>query len=91
MVLGRVRVPAPAAQAPPWQRIGEPAGPLDRLRDACGGRHELLVRRVPVDEYARSGLPTTTMGRALADDRLFFEAALASGDALAATVLEEAQ
>ncbi|MFL5906362.1 MAG: DUF3866 family protein [Solirubrobacterales bacterium] len=87
MVLGRVRVPAPAAQEPPWKRIGQPEGPLDRLREACGGRHELWVRRVPIDEYARSGLPAVTMGRGIADDRLFFEAALAAGDALAAAAV----
>jgi hypothetical protein len=84
MLLGNVRVPAPPAHAPPWNRIGEPHGPLDQLRDACGDRHELWIRPAPVDEYARTALPAVTMGRELADDRLFFEAALAAGDALAA-------
>lgn len=39
------------------------------------------VEPVPVDlaGYAAAGLPTTTMGRGIADDPLFFEAALAAG------------
>ena len=57
---------------------------LDELRQACGERHELWPREVSVDEYAKSGLPTTHMGRQLPEDRLFFAAALAAGDALAA-------
>jgi hypothetical protein len=76
MLLGNVRVPAPD-------------GPLDDLRQACGDRHEIWTREVAVDEYAASGLPTTHMGRELADERLFFAAALASGDALAAATLAE--
>jgi hypothetical protein len=75
MLLGNVRVPAP--------------GSLEELREACGDRHEIWPREAPVDEYAESGLPSTHMGRELADDRLFFAAALASGDALAATTVTE--
>ncbi len=78
MLLGEVRVPAPADD-----------GPLDQLRDACADRHEILVREAPVDEYGASGLSATHMGRELADDRLFFAAALAAGDALAAAALTE--
>jgi hypothetical protein len=58
--------------------------PVDELRQACGERHELCPRDISVDEYAKSGLPATHMGRELAEDRLFFAAALAAGDALAA-------
>jgi hypothetical protein len=76
MLLGSVRVPAPN-------------GSLDELRRACGDRHEVWPREAHVEEYAASGLPATHMGRELADDRLFFAAALASGDALAATTLAE--
>jgi hypothetical protein len=76
MLLGNVRVPAPS-------------GTLDELSLACGDRHEVWPRDVPVDEYAESGLPSSHMGRGIAEDRLFFEAALASGDALAATMLAE--
>jgi Protein of unknown function (DUF3866) len=76
MLLGDVRVPAPV-------------GSLDELREACGDRHEIWPRAAPVDEYAESGLPMTHMGRTVHEDRLFFAAALASGDALAAVTLAE--
>jgi hypothetical protein len=89
MLLGNVRVPAPAAEPSPWPRIGGGDEPLDQLREACGDRHEIWPREAPVDEYAASGLPATHMGRELADDRLFYAAALAAGDALAATALTE--
>ena len=77
LLLAEVRVPVPADE------------PLDDLRDTCGDRHELWPREAPVEEYAASGLPATHMGRELAEDRLFFAAALAAGDALAAAVLAE--
>jgi len=76
MLLGDVRVPAPV-------------GSLDELREACGDRHEIWPREAPVGEYAESGLPMTHMGREITEDRLFFAAALASGDALAAATLAE--
>lgn len=79
LLLRGVRVPAPAAAG----------NPLDRLRRACGERHQLDPREVALDEYADSGLPATTMGRPLRDDRLFFASALAAGDALAAAALVE--
>jgi hypothetical protein len=84
MLLGKVRVPAPRPNAAsrPGVRGGDRS--LDELREACGDRHEIWPREAPVGEYAESGLPTTHMGRKLADDRLFFAAALASGGALAA-------
>jgi Protein of unknown function (DUF3866) len=89
MLLGNVRVPAPAPEPSPWPRVGAGDGPLAELREACADRHEIWPREAPVDEYADSGLPTTHMGRELADDWLFFAAALASGDALAAATLIE--
>jgi hypothetical protein len=53
--------------------------------DAAGaGRHRLTETPVDLDTYAASGLPTRTMGRDLADDRLFFEAPLAAGALIAA-------
>ena len=76
MLLGNVSVPAPADG-------------LDELRKACADRHEIWPREAPVDEYAKSGLPATHMGRGIAADRLFFAAALASGDALAAATITE--
>jgi hypothetical protein len=89
MLLGDVRVPAPASEPLPWPRIGAGDGPLAELREACGDRHEIWPREAPVDEYAASCLPATHMGRELADDRLFFAAALAAGDGLAAAALTE--
>jgi hypothetical protein len=89
MLLGNVRVPAPARQGVPGPQVNGGDGSLDALRQACGDRHEIWSREAPVDEYADSGLPTTHMGREITDDRLFFAAALASGDALAAATLAE--
>jgi len=57
---------------------------LARLREACGERHEISIHPAPLEEYGASGLPSTTMGREVASDRLFFASALAAGDALAA-------
>jgi hypothetical protein len=88
MLLGNVRVPAPARQPAHFPQVGGDDS-LAELRKACGDRHEIWPREAPVDEYADSGLPATHMGREITEDRLFFAAALASGDALAeATVTE---
>ena len=46
-------------------------------------QHERAELAVDVQGYAGSGLPTTTMGRSLGEDELFFRAALAGGEALA--------
>jgi hypothetical protein len=47
------------------------------------GQHERAEFAVDLQGYAGSGLPTTTMGRSLEEDELFFKAALAGGEALA--------
>jgi hypothetical protein len=47
------------------------------------GRHVVKSVSVDLDAYRSSGLPTSTMGRKLADDPLFFEAPLAAGTLLA--------
>ncbi|MGZ5311871.1 MAG: DUF3866 family protein [Solirubrobacterales bacterium] len=78
LLLEPVRVPVPELDE------GEAGGWLERLRDACGERHELWTRPVALADYAASGLPARTMGRELAEDRLFFAAAMAGGDALGA-------
>jgi hypothetical protein len=86
LLLGGVRVPVPEIDDELWPTGGESGEtPLDRLREACEDRHDVWVREVSLDGYAESGLPTTTMGRELEEDRLFFAAALAAGDALAAS------
>jgi hypothetical protein len=89
MLLGNVRVPAPATRTSPFPQINGGDVPLERLREACGGRHELWVREAPVDEYAESGLPAEHMGRGIGEDPLFFAAALAAGDGLAAATRTE--
>jgi hypothetical protein len=80
MLLGSVQVPAPA---------GDEAG-LDRLRQACGERHEVRPCEAAVDGYAASGLSASHMGRSIDEDRLFFAAALAAGDGLATAALDSA-
>jgi hypothetical protein len=94
LLLAPVRVPVPEAELEGWPLLGEaPEGgsaraALDSLIEICGGRHDLAVQQVDLDGYAASGLPTTTMGRSIDEDPLFFASALASGRALAATVSE---
>lgn len=46
-------------------------------------RHDVRLAQADPDAYARSGLPVTTMGRTIGEDRLFFAAALAAGAVLA--------
>jgi len=77
MLLGDVRVPVPG---------GEQAA-LDSVREACGERHEIWPREPSIDEYAGSGLSARHMGRSIGEERLFFAAALAAGDGLAAAAL----
>ncbi len=48
------------------------------------GKHQLRLAPVDLDAYAASGLPTSTMGRSLAEDPLFFAAPLAAGHLLSA-------
>ncbi|HVS29009.1 MAG TPA: DUF3866 family protein [Solirubrobacteraceae bacterium] len=45
--------------------------------------HEAVVGTADLEGYCASGLPATTMGRGLAEDPLFFAAALAGGSVLA--------
>ena len=67
-----------AAQAAP-----APALELAVERPARITRHDWRRARVDLPGYAASGLPAETMGRTLAEDALFFAAALAGGSALA--------
>jgi hypothetical protein len=52
------------------------------LRQAAADRHQLLEATADLAAYEASGLPTTTMGRPLSDDPLFFSAPLAAGTLL---------
>lgn len=56
---------------------------LEELTALSGPRHRLLEEKVDLDGYAASGLQTTTMGRDIGEDPLFFAAALAAGRSLA--------
>ena len=53
---------------------------------SCDDRHDVAVEQVDLEAYAASGLPTVAMGRTIAQDPLFFAAALAGGGALAGAV-----
>lgn len=67
-------------------RVAVPAGERqvrELLAAAAGERHEPAEAPVDLDAYAASGLPTTTMGRTLTEDPLFFAAPLATGTLLA--------
>jgi hypothetical protein len=79
LLLRSVRVPAPASE------VAE----LVELREVCGDDHKVWPRDTSIDEYAASGLAASHMGRSIEEDRLFFAAALAAGDALAAVALVE--
>jgi Protein of unknown function (DUF3866) len=79
MLLAPVLVPVPA----------DNFAAHDLLAEACGASHELWRREAAVEEYRRSGLPASHMERPIEEDRLFFAAALAAGDALAAAALVE--
>lgn len=70
-------------------RVPVPEDALEELGEALGERHDVRVGEAALDEYAGSGLPTRTMGRELEEDRLFFAAALAAGDALAAAASDD--
>jgi len=75
LVLAPVQVAVPAG----YEEIAS------ELLKATGGRHQLLEEVGDTAAYAASGLPTTTMGRPLPDDPLFFSAPLAAGTLLART------
>lgn len=73
---------APATVAVP--EVGEHGGAelASQIETASGGRHHLKFGSVDLDAYSGSGLSTTTMGRSIAEDPLFFAAPLAAGNLL---------
>jgi hypothetical protein len=75
LLLGAVEIPVPT---------NEPI-PIAVLATAAGWRHRLREAPADLPGYASSNLPARTMGRTIAEDPLFFAAALASGQALAAS------
>jgi hypothetical protein len=68
---------------------GRPAFALDVERPVRITRHDWRRASVDLPAYAASGLSSETMGRGLAQDPLFFGAALAGGAALAELALQE--
>jgi hypothetical protein len=92
LLLAPVRVPVPEIDLAGWP-TGEGRGErpdlpsvIDALHRACEGRHDVAVEPVDLEAYRSSGLPSTTMGRTIEEDPLFFAAPLAAGRALAAAV-----
>jgi hypothetical protein len=75
MLLGAVEVPVPKGNENLVAQL------------AAAGDHKLSEAQPDLDGYAVSGLPARTMGRGLAEDRLFFAAPLAAGQALAGAAL----
>ncbi len=63
---------------------------LDVERPARITRHDWRRATIDLPAYAASGLPAQTMGRGLAQDPLFFGAALAAGAVLAQLVAQAA-
>jgi hypothetical protein len=64
---------------------GEP-----EIAEAIGSfEHRVLVSPADLHGYGASGLPTTTMGRSLSEDPLFFAAPLAAGTVLARSLADQ--
>ncbi len=64
---------------------GEP-----EIAEALGTfKHRVLAAPADLDGYGASGLPTTTMGRSLSEDSLFFAAPLAAGTVLARSLADQ--
>ncbi len=68
--------------APAEVAVPEGEDAIAAALEEAPGRHRLRPAPFDLDAYAASGLPTTTMGRTLEEDRLFFAAPLAAGRAL---------
>ncbi len=75
-VLSLLLAPVELAAPTGFAEVGE------ELRAAAGDRHRLREAEPDLTAYAESGLPTTTMGRSLGEDPLFFAAPLAAGTLL---------
>lgn len=92
LLLASVRIPVPEIDLEGWptgtegvEEVDLPSV-LDALHEACDDRHDVAVERVDLEAYAASGLPALAMGRTIAQDPLFFAAALAGGAGLAGAV-----
>jgi Protein of unknown function (DUF3866) len=72
-----------ALPADPDEALGLEGFERGEPHDTSLGRHRWRSLSVDLAGYGRSGLPSSTMGRSLSEDPLFFAAALAAGAALA--------
>jgi hypothetical protein len=63
--------------------VAVPAGEPEVVSALESFDHRVQQAPIDLDGYAAADLPTTTMGRSLQDDPLFFKAALAAGALLA--------
>ncbi|HEU5063571.1 MAG TPA: DUF3866 family protein [Solirubrobacterales bacterium] len=63
--------------------VAVPADEQEILAQLEDTRHQVRTAPADLEGYASSGLPTTTMGRTLSEDPLFFAAPLAAGTLLA--------
>ncbi len=59
--------------------VAVPKGEAEIEAALAGSKHRLRPAPADLEGYAASGLPTKTMGRTIAEDPLFFAAALAAG------------
>ncbi|HKG35225.1 MAG TPA: DUF3866 family protein [Solirubrobacterales bacterium] len=62
---------------------------IDPIAQQIPERHRAVRVDVDLEAYAAGGLPTRVMGRGLEEDRAFFAAALAAGNALAQATTAE--
>jgi hypothetical protein len=65
--------------APVDVAVPEGEDSIQAALEEAPGSHRLRSAPVDMDAYGASGLPTTTMGRSLSEDPLFFAAPLAAG------------
>jgi hypothetical protein len=63
--------------------VALPEGQQEIASSLGNSKHRIHLAQPDLDAYAASDLPTTTMGRTLEDDPLFFAAPLAAGALLA--------
>jgi hypothetical protein len=69
--------------APADLAVPEGEDAIEAALEETPGTHRLRSARADLDGYAEAGLPTTTMGRSIDEDPLFFKAPLAAGRLLA--------
>jgi len=69
--------------------VAVPEGEPEIAKVLGASKHRVLLAPADLDGYGASGLPTTTMGRSLSEDPLFFAAPLAAGTALARSLADQ--